>query len=370
MSTHATPAPFPASRSVDDPCFCFGVIEGFFGRAWSWIAREQWAQFLAKIGGNLYVYAPKSDGALRRHWRVPFDSQHLAALDHCRQVYQQAGVGFGVGLTLLDVQQGLTPADLEALRVKIYQLNQLNLDLLAILFDDMRGDFPGLAATQLDLVNRVVHSSHAKRFAVCPTYYSEDPALERVFGQRPSGYWETLRSLDPDIDLFWTGPQVCSQSYSPAHLAEVNHRLGRPVLLWDNYPVNDAQRLVTRLFLNGIGQREARLRSGCRGQLMNPMNQPLLSRIAIATMARVHQHGIQTPPPNSHAEIQAIAAPQLAKLLIRDAKQFAESGLEGLSESERQSLIQDYSNCQDPMAQEVVDWLQGKYAFDPACLTE
>jgi hyaluronoglucosaminidase len=350
--------------------FTFGIIEGFFGQAWSWADRLVWAKFLATIGGNLYIYAPKKDPFLRRRWREPIAPQHFAQLRDCRLAYRSAGVEFGVGITPFDLQHELSPADRSALHNKITQLNELELDHLAILFDDMRGDFPDLAAIQLEIIDFIINISNAQKFSICPTYYSDDPVLEKVFGDRPQDYWDTLRSLDPSIDIFWTGEKVCSQEYSPAHLAATQERFDRPVLLWDNYPVNDGQRLTTKVHFHDIGQRDARIKDGCAGQLMNPMNQPLLSRIAVATMARVHQLASKTPPSDCHTEIKKFAAADLAKLMIRDAQQFAVVGLDGMNKEDCVTLARQYSQCHDPMAIEIVDWLNGKYAFDPNCLTD
>jgi hyaluronoglucosaminidase len=350
--------------------FTFGIIEGFFGKTWSWADRLIWAKFLATIGGNLYLYAPKKDPFFRRLWREPIDPPHLAQLRDCRSAYHTAGVGFGVGITPFDVQHGLSAADRSALQHKIAQLNELALDHLAILFDDMRGDFPGLAATQLEIIDLITQVSNAPKFSICPTYYTEDPVLEKVFGDRPPDYWDTLRSLEPNIDIFWTGEKVCSQDYSPAHLATVQARFDRPVLLWDNYPVNDGQKLVTKLHFHNIGNRTASIRNHCAGQLMNPMNQPLLSRIAVATMAQTYQRVLHTPPADCSEQIAELAAADLAALMIRDAQQFATLGLDGMTEDDRTALTQQYAQCQDPMAIEILGWLNGEYAFDPNCLTD
>jgi hyaluronoglucosaminidase len=45
-----------------------GVIEGYYGRPWSWDMREAQARFLASHGYSSYIYAPKADAYLRRRW--------------------------------------------------------------------------------------------------------------------------------------------------------------------------------------------------------------------------------------------------------------------------------------------------------------
>ncbi len=75
---------------------------------------------------------------------------------------------------------------------------------------------------------------------ICPSYYSEDVLLERVFGQFEPKFLETLAQyLPPNIPCFWTGPSVVSKSITLAHVRRIAKKIKRPLLLWDNYPVND-----------------------------------------------------------------------------------------------------------------------------------
>ena len=84
---------------------------------------------------------------------------------------------------------------------------------LAILFDDMRGSLPDLAQRQAEIVDFAAERTRASKIIVCPSYYTDDPILDRVFGQRPANYIKELgATLDPAIDLMWTGEEVCGRS--------------------------------------------------------------------------------------------------------------------------------------------------------------
>lgn len=75
--------------------------------------------------------------------------------------------------------------------------------MLCILFDDMRGDVDKLPALQVNVISDVCAWSNAKRFIVCPTYYSYDSRLAREFGPPPKTYLRDLgRMLDSRIDVF------------------------------------------------------------------------------------------------------------------------------------------------------------------------
>src|SRR5690606_23053961 len=135
-------------------------------------------------------------------------------------------------------------ATFEALDRKVAFLDELGIHDLAILFDDIRGDLPDLADRHAAIVPHAAQRTVADRIIVCPTYYSDDPVLDRVFGHRPPGYLERLGELlDPAIHIFWTGEEVCSREYSAGHLDRVAAQLRRKPFLWDNYPVNDGQRM-------------------------------------------------------------------------------------------------------------------------------
>src|SRR5690606_22424077 len=99
---------------------------------------------------------------------------------------------------------------------------------LAILFDDMDGGPADLASRQAAIVDFAASRSRASRISVCPSYYSDDPLLDRVFGRRPARYLETLAAaLDPRIGMFWTGEEVCARELTPGHLDAVAGRIGR-----------------------------------------------------------------------------------------------------------------------------------------------
>ena len=51
-----------------------GVIEGYYGKPWSWDARRDVVARLAPHGYGFFHYAPKSDPILRRRWQRHADS--------------------------------------------------------------------------------------------------------------------------------------------------------------------------------------------------------------------------------------------------------------------------------------------------------
>lgn len=350
-----------------------GIIEGFFGKAWSWQDRQDYAEFLKAQSYNFYIYAPKNDRHLRMNWQQDWPTETRAQLTQLRETYGTAGIHFGIGLSPHEIYRDASRDQREQLRKRVRQLNQLAPDILCILFDDMRGDIPQLANIQIDIAHEAAELTCAKRLIFCPTYYSFDPVLEKVFGTMPEDYWQTFaRRLDPAIDIFWTGEKVCSARYSIDHLDTVTSLLGRQPFLWDNYPVNDGAVKSQLLQLRAFDQSHSQLEGHLSGHAVNPMNQPWLSKIPLASLPRAYDDAQAYNPESVFQEmITTLCGPALAEQLREDITQFQDKGLNQLSAEEQARLRHTYAQFPDnPYAQEILAWLNGGYAFDPACLTE
>lgn len=350
-----------------------GIIEGFFGRSWTWQDRKNYAQFLALNGYNFYIYAPKDDKNLRKSWQTDWSAEVKKSLADLRQVYREAHIQFGIGLSPHEIYLDNSRNQRAQLDQRIKQINQLEPDILCILFDDMRGDIPGLAQIQIDLAHQAAAASNATKIIFCPTYYSFDPVLERVFGTMPERYWQTFaRQLDKSIDMFWTGEKVCSTHYPAEHLAQVTELIGRKPFLWDNYPVNDSAVKSNLLQLRAFDQGHSRLADIVAGHAVNPMNQPWLSQIPLASLPLAYREKENYSADASFTHIcNNLCGKELAQQLQRDIHQLQDLGLKKLTQEERQTLQTTYKRFADnPYAQEIIVWLNDGYQFDPACLTE
>lgn len=352
-----------------------GIIEGFYGQPWSWEERWRYARFLQKCGCKFYYYAPKADPWLRRKWREPFPRDLEENLEVTVDAFQSREVEFGVGFSPFEIHLSDFDSTAKArLLDRLSVFNRLKIDRLAILFDDMKGDLPGLARVQADIMHWIRERSSAHHLVMCPTYYSLDPVLDRVFGKKPPSYLEELgRLLDPSIGLFWTGELVCSVSYTAEHLSQTGNSMKRKPFLWDNYPVNDGPRMCKFLHLKPFVGRPAVIGDTLEGHAINPMNQPTLSRIVILTLLESYSSGSDYDPEKAFLRAaNAVAGPELAKLLERDLETFQCRGLDQLTEVEKVTIRARYApyvvssrGAADEdetrqVAQEVIDWLDGK----------
>jgi hyaluronoglucosaminidase len=255
-----------------------GIVEGFYGLPWSHDARLDAITFLAPRGLNAYVYAPKDDAKHRAAWREPYDAEELARFHELATHAAERGVQFGFAIS-----PGLDMAyraehERAALYEKLRPLVDAGVPWFLLLVDDISMR-PGLAAEHGELATWLWERLRAARadvaMALCPTEY---------VGTRPSPYLEVLGAgLPADIDVMWTGPTVCSPAINADDARAWAQALGdHRVLVWDNYPVNDAS-MANSLHLGPYRGRDAKLVDVVGGVLCNPMTQPRASLIALST---------------------------------------------------------------------------------------
>jgi hypothetical protein len=348
-----------------------GVIEGFYGEPWSWAERAGWAAFLKEHGFSFYIYAPKADAYLRKKWREPFPKDLEENLTRLSARCRAAGIEFGVGFGPYEIYLSPFNDDVRGLlQNRIDAFNRIGVDKLGILMDDMKGDLPNLAERQIEIVNWIAARSAAKQFIFCPTYYSLDPALEKVFGKMPEDYLGKLGSgLDPKVRLFWTGELVCSNSYSEAHLRSAAAFLGRKPFLWDNYPVNDGPRMCKFLHLRPMTGRPAEIGKWLAAHAVNPMNQSALSKIVLLTLKRSYELGAAYSSGRAFLQAAKMATcPAMARQLEKNLPDFMDKGLDILTAEEKELLKEIYTpylvspdNFTAQAAQEIIDWLEGRY---------
>jgi len=345
--------------------FLSGVIEGFYGRCWSFDTRMAYAEYLVAAGLNTYIYCPKSDPHLRNRWREDWTTEVWGELQNLSAAYKRHGLNWGVGLSPVELYRNYNAPQKNKLKQKVARIAELSAPLLAILFDDMPGDLDALASRQAEIVADICAWVPGVRVLICPTYYSFDPVLEKFFGPKPSNYWPQLgRELPAAVDIFWTGNNVCSTAIESSDIEAIVNQLGRKVTLWDNYPVNDGAARSQFLYTSKLADRSTTLRPLLTGHLCNPMNQGLLSLPALGGLAELYGSGAI-----DNSFLSYVLGPVTWDRICRDHQVFQQHGLSGLGREKRRQLSLEYENLPGAAALEVAEWLRGGYSFDPACLT-
>jgi hypothetical protein len=339
-----------------------GIIEGYYGTPWSWAARAETIAFLRPHGFTFYFYAPKADAFLRERWQEDHPAEVADRLRVLAQECRALGVRFGIGLSPFEVYRNFDRSARGALARKLSFFAEIGVDDLAILFDDMRGDEPDLAKKQAAIVHWIAERADGTRVAICPTYYSDDPVLDRHFGPRPDNYLEELGArLDPSIDVFWTGEEVCTREYSTGHLKRVARLLGRKPFLWDNYPVNDGKRMSQHLHLRAFTGRRATAGDAIVAHGINPMLQPVLTRIAALSLSESYRLGERYDYGRAFAQAaEDVMGPALAALVREDLLLLQDTGRDRLGDTAAR-LRSRYDAFSHPAAREIVAWLDGEF---------
>jgi hyaluronoglucosaminidase len=274
-----------------------GLVEGFFGPPWSMAHRKAVFEFGAARGMNTYLYAPKDDPYHRKLWRQPYPParwrQLLQLIGQTRKNRIDFVYGFhpGEGLRFSD------PKSIETLLQKGRRFYDCGVRTFAVLFDDIPSRL-AYARDQKSFKNSLARAEgiwlaeieasqpvswRDVEWWICPSYYTPDPLLARLFGSFEPDFLEILGEYLPsNIACFWTGPSVVSKKISLTHVQKIAKRIGHRLLLWDNYPVNDLS-MRDELHLGPLQDRDAKLPRAVYGYLNNPLLQEKLSFIPLAT---------------------------------------------------------------------------------------
>lgn len=261
--------------------FLSGVIEGFYGRAWTHPQRVEMLDWIANAGMNSFVYGPKDDIKIRARWRELYNAAEAAALQELVNAARARKLIFMVAIApCLDVVYS-DASDLEALKRRLDQLLDLGVTHFALLFDDiprsmMPADeraFPSFAAAQSYFANAAFSHVRARApgagMLFCPTEYCAAFAGQDVPG---SSYLNTIGAeLDPEIGVFWTGPDIVSKTISAESLREVGRVLRRKPVIWENFHANDYD--IRRIYAGPLGGRHADILPLIDGIITNPNNE-------------------------------------------------------------------------------------------------
>ena len=259
--------------------------------------RKAILEFGAARGMNTYLYAPKDDPYHRERWIEPYPAPQWKALLKLIRHAQTHGVdfvyGFHPGKGLYFSQDALVVT----LLGKARRFYDAGVKTFAVLFDDIpsylefdadrkhfRGSLARAESTWLAKIQEMQPPLWRDiEWWICPSYYSFDPALPRVFGRFEPNFLETLgEHLPPSVAVFWTGPSVVSKTITFTHVQRIATRLKHRILVWDNYPVNDLA-MADELHLGPLRGRDRKLPLAVYGYLNNPLLQEDLSFIPLAT---------------------------------------------------------------------------------------
>jgi hypothetical protein len=342
-----------------------GIIEGFFGPEWNWASRKHICKSMRSHGGSFYIYAPKRDPFLRKNWTDQHPDDLWSELKRLSATCKENNIRFGVGLSPFELHSHWNEEYRGLLQKKIAVLNELDFDMLGLFFDDMRSA-PDLADRQIEIID-FVQNLTSKNILFCPTYYTPDPILDKVFGQRSPDYLAKIGTIHKDIEILWTGSKVIPDAISGQELKDVAKIINRKPFVWDNFYANDGPRQCMFLKLKPLLGRSVDALQESAGWAFNLMNQPNLSEflfIAAIEALNDRQYSdelfLQASKRCAGVEIEALIKQFGAKLL--------QSGLDKIDEGARAEIRSKLVN--NRFCDDIRDWLDGKYIVGPECLTD
>ena len=256
-----------------------GVIEGFYGTAYTHEFRKELFSFMGANKMNAYIYAPKDDAKHRAQWRDLYEGDELTIMTDLIETAHQNYVKFIYAISPgMDIDLGAGyEADFARLVAKCQQIYDLGARDFAIFLDDIPTlDAVGHAKLLNDFQTRFVETHEGVSNLVAITTEYTDWML--------TDYTDTLAPLiHEDIELMWTGPNVSPEKINKNHLRAINRKYGREVFIWWNYPVNDI--LVNNLYMGPCQGLASNLHEAISGLVANPMNQGYASMVPLMTTA-------------------------------------------------------------------------------------
>ena len=145
------------------------------------------------------------------------------------------------------------------------------------------------------------------------------------------------------------------------HIERVTGQLGRKPFLWDNYPVNDGQRMSQYLHLRGFTGRPASNAGLIAAHGINPALQPTLGRIPAITLSDGYRLGDQYQYAESFRRACVdVLGEETGTQVREDLLTLQDIGLDRLGEKER-FLRERYEGLGNAGAMEIIAWLNGDY---------
>lgn len=282
----------PIAEINHTPSFSMrGVIEGFYGVPWTNDDRIDLLRFLGENQMNTYMYAPKDDELQRKRWREKYPDEKLEEFKNLLAISEEEKIDFYYMISPGNDIDYTKPSEVEVLTDKLQQLIDSGVRHFGLLMDDidyqLKGNakirFASAASAHGFLIKQVDDflktTLEDYTLVVCPTEYDN---------ANGSAYLNELtEKVSPEIPFFWTGPSTLARRITTKDIERMADVYKRPMVIWDNVPVNDFEKDYERIFLSPYENRSQRLadpRYQVVGVVSNPMAQWELSKLTVHNM--------------------------------------------------------------------------------------
>ncbi len=305
LPAHVRALPEGSDQPGNRPAFKFRGIKG-----WAWSPEQYLAEIpvMAAYRMNFLMNCYSSLWELGEHgkwvtdrpmnfWYKPLTEEKKRSFEEVVRACRRNGIQFCFSMNPnlksdrpFDYKN---PRDFDALWQHYAWMQGLGVKWFNIALDDIgtQIDAEGQARVLNEILRRLRARDPGAQLIFCPTWYAGTGDAGREThatlgaGDTPGvRYIRTLaRKLDPDIYLFWTGPEVrplaIRRSDAEKFRALAQHRL----FVWDNYPNNNQ---TPTLDLGPLTGRDPQLGEVVDGYISNPMGfENEANRIPLLTIA-------------------------------------------------------------------------------------
>lgn len=271
-----------------------GIAEAFYGQPWTREQRLAQLDFMGRTKQNRLLLAPGDDPYRTTAWRQEYPREQQEEFRALAERARANRVVLGWAVTPGQSMCLSSAADRAALARKLDAMWELGFHAFQVQFQDVSytewgceedrerfGKGPKAAAKAHAEVAGELAAHLAARhpgaapLSLLPTEFYQDGA---------TAYRTALAAaLDERVEVAWTGVGVVPRTITGKELAGARSALGHPMVLMDNYPVNDWD--PGRIFLGPYAGREPAVAGGSAALLANAMPQGTLSRIPLFTAA-------------------------------------------------------------------------------------
>lgn len=251
-----------------------GAIEGYYGKPLTHGQRLAFMEWMATESLDIFCYAPKDDPLHRSKWRDPYPDDQIRAFETLIEHGRSVGVDF-----CFTISPGLdwNDADDSVLIDKLRTLSDVGCTSFGVLWDDVPPGGAELGEMHARATAAATQAVDGTRWWTVGTDYAVDG---------PTPYLEAFcNTLPDDVTVAWTGPHVVSLDITRTQAQALSDALGRKLMLWENFPVNDGP-MSGVLHIGPYPQRDPGLVDASSGVLFNLMPQAIANRIGVACGAR------------------------------------------------------------------------------------
>ena len=263
-----------------------GIVEGFYG-GWDYETRGELMRFARDVKMNMYVYASKTDTYHTNDWDKLYPASQLEEIRELVEIgretkcYYVWSVHMGRFFSGLNISQNpaLYEERYRMLVAKLTQLYNVGVRKFDILNDDFGSGSHADVVTVLNRLNEeFIKPMGCDPITYCPQGYN------KAWSSWASNATEldTLKGLDDDIILYWTGDDV-NTPITQSTVNYVANKTGQPICFWLNYPVNEHAK--AGIFLGDITYYARDGVTGLKAAVSNPSRFGQSNKVALFQLA-------------------------------------------------------------------------------------